>query len=184
MSASLANRRVVVVVGNPKAASRTTTVADAVAERLRGELGDGTTVDTIELAELAAELFVPDSQLCQAAAEQVITADALVVATPVYKATYTGLLKAFLDRLATGRLSGLPCAAVMLGGSPAHSLAVEVHLRPLLAELGASTLPGCYLTEADLDHLDDAVDVWWQRARTTFPGSTQTKELCHVGHTR
>lgn len=183
MSADFEGAHVAVVVGNPKATSRTTVVAEAVARRLRDALAGGTTVETVELADIAAEIFVPDSDRCRVAQDLVNTAAALVVATPVYKATYTGLLKAFLDRLPTGGLSGMPCAAVMLGGSPAHSLAVEVHLRPLLAELGGNTLPGCYITEAVLDQLDDAVDAWWRRARTTFPLANHTpKELNDAGH--
>lgn len=171
MTASSAERRVVVVVGNPRPASRTTVVAEAVGARLRVALGPDTSMETLELSDLAAEVFRPDSTGCGAAEGLVRTASALVVATPVYKGTYTGLLKAFLDRLPTGGLSGMPCAAVMLGGSAAHSLAVEVHLRPLIAEVGGNTLPGCYITEAALDGLDDAVDAWWARARTTFPSA-------------
>jgi FMN reductase len=159
---------VVVVVGNPRPASRTTVVAEAVGARLRVAIGVGTSMETLELSDLAADVFFPDSDSCGAAQELVSTATALVVATPVYKATYTGLLKAFLDRLPTGGLAGIPCAAVMLGGSAAHSLAVEVHLRPLIAEVGGNTLPGCYITEAALERLDDAVDAWWTRAWTTF----------------
>jgi FMN reductase len=182
MSASAVVRRVAVVVGNPKAASRTTLVAQAVATRLRDALGGDTTVETLELADIAAELFLPQSDRCRAAQEFVGTSTVLVAATPVYKATYTGLLKAFFDRLPTGGLSGMPCVAVMLGGSPAHSLAVEVHLRPLLAEVGGNTLPGCYVTEAELDHLDDAVDTWWTRAQTLFPvRAPNLKEMSDVG---
>ncbi|GAB3200896.1 hypothetical protein GCM10027062_21630 [Nocardioides hungaricus] len=160
-----APRRVVVVSGNPKAASRTTAVAQAVADRLAGALADESSrpeIVTIELADLGPELFDWTSERCGAAVDQVRDAVGLVVASPVYKASYTGLLKAFLDWFGAGSLAGVPCAAVMLGGSPAHALAVEVHLRPVLGELGASTLPGCYVTESELDLLDDAIAHWWE----------------------
>jgi FMN reductase len=98
-----------------------------------------------------------------------MNADALVVVSPVYKASYTGLLKAFFDRLPGGSLTGVPCVPAMLGGSERHALAVEVHLRPLLAELGADTLPGCYVTEAEMDDVDSQTDGWWERARHSVP---------------
>ena len=61
-----------------------------------------------------------------------------VVATPVYKATYTGLLKLFLDWFGPTGLSGVAVVPVMVGASPTHAVAVEVHVRPLIAEIGAT----------------------------------------------
>jgi FMN reductase len=52
----------------------------------------------------------------------VLDGDVLVVASPTYKATYSGLLKAFLDRLATGSLAGKTAVPVLLGGAPNHQL--------------------------------------------------------------
>lgn len=150
-----------VVVGNPRRDSRTTVAARAVADRLLAARSPAPELRVIELADLAPELLAADGERRDEAIAAVMDAEALVVASPVYKASYTGLLKAFLDGFGAGSLGGKPCAAVMLGGSPAHSLATEVHLRPLLAEIGASTLPGLYIVESDLPALEQHVQSWW-----------------------
>ena len=81
------------------------------------------------------------------------------------KAAYTGLLKAFLDWFSTTSLAGVVAVPVMVGAGPAHSLAVEVHLRPVLVEIGA-TVPtrGLYVLEAELDRLDAVVGAWLAEA--------------------
>lgn len=155
---------VVVLVGNPRAGSRTTRLGLAAADRLRAALMPGARVEVVELAELSGELLPAGSPAADRAQEVVGGASALVVASPVFKATYTGLLKVFLDRFAAGALGGRPTVAAMLGGSEQHRLAVEVHLRPLLAELGAHTLSGLYVTEQQLDRLEAVVGEWWAQA--------------------
>jgi len=62
----------------------------------------------------------------------------LVVASPTYKATYTGLLELFLDGYGPAPLAGVEAVPLMVGAAPHHALAVDVHLTPLLLELGAS----------------------------------------------
>jgi FMN reductase len=92
--------------------------------------------------------------------ERVGTADLVIVASPTYKGAYTGLLKLFLDRFAGGTgLSGL-AVPLMLGGSPAHSLAPELTLRPVLTEIGA-TVPGRGLYVVDAAHDDPAAYADW-----------------------
>jgi FMN reductase len=156
--------RIAVVVGNPRPGSRTRRAAEAVAIAV-GRLGRRTdrsvSVDTIELAELASELFAPASRRVEAAMATVAAAHVLVVASPTYKAAYTGLLKAFLDRFSSTALAGVVGVPVMMGGAPIHALAVEVHLRPVLVELSL-TCPtrGLFIVEAELDQLDATVDAW------------------------
>ena len=65
-------------------------------------------------------------------------ADAIVVATPVYQAAYSGLLKVFLDLLPQFAFRGKAVLPIVTGGSPAHVLAVDYALRPVLANLGAA----------------------------------------------
>lgn len=83
------------------------------------------------------------------------------MASPTYKATYTGLLKAFLDRLATGSLAGKRAVPVLLGGTPSHQLAVDVHVTPLLLELGA-TVParGLFVLESELADFGSFAAKW------------------------
>jgi FMN reductase len=155
--------RVAVVVGNPKAGSRTLRVARAAADALSG---GGTEHLVVDLADVASELFDFASTSVPPLLAQVAASDLLVVASPTYKATYTGLLKAFLDRYANDALAGCVAVPVMTGAAALHALAPEVSLRPLLVELGASTpTRGLYVTEPEFDHLDRVIDAWAAAAR-------------------
>lgn len=135
-----------VVVGNPKPASRTLSAATYLAERVTGEPDL-----VVDLATLGAALLDWSSAEVTDLVKQVGAADLVIVATPTYKASYTGLLKLFLDRFAGGTgLSGL-AVPLMLGGSLAHSLAPELALRPVLTEIGG-TVPGRGLYVIDSEH--------------------------------
>lgn len=130
-------RSVAVVVGNPRPRSRTLRAATWLGTTLSGERPD----IVLDLAAVGHELLDGNSPGVAALIEQVGAADLVIVGSPTYKGTYTGLLKLFLDRLPGGTgLSGL-AIPFMLGASPAHSLAPELSLRPVLTELGA-TVPG------------------------------------------
>jgi FMN reductase len=158
--------RIAVVTGNPKPASRTHGVAlaaaGALSEALRGPDAPGPGVHlVVDLAEHASRLFDPADRELSALTAEVAAADVVVFASPTYKASYTGLLKAFLDRYGNNGLAGTVAVPVMTGGWAGHMLAVEVHLRPVLVELG-STVParGLYVTEPELADLGAAVDRW------------------------
>jgi FMN reductase len=152
---------IAVVTGNPKPQSRTHGVALAVADAVATALGTPADRLVIDLAEHARRLFDwSDPQLTRLTNE-VAAADVAVFASPTYKASYTGLLKAFLDRYGNNGLAGVTAIGVMTGGWPGHLLAVEVHLRPVLVELGASVpARGVYVTEPELADLDTAVAKW------------------------
>lgn len=152
---------VAVVVGNPKANSRTLRVAIAVADALSVRLGiDGNRL-VVDLAEVATELFDPEASRVNDLLNDVAASNLIIVASPTFKATYTGLLKAFFDRYRTNALSAAVAVGVMTGAAPIHTLAVEVHLRPLLVELGASVpTRGLYVTEQQFDDLDAAIGGW------------------------
>jgi FMN reductase len=156
--------RIAVVTGNPKPASRTHGVALAVASTLAPP-GAAQAPLVVDLAEHASSLFDwSDAELTRLTAE-VAAADIAIFASPTYKAAYTGMLKAFLDRYGSNGLAGTVAVPVMTGGWPGHLLAVEVHLRPVLVELGA-TVParGLYVTEPEFGNLDAAVAKWAQTA--------------------
>lgn len=156
---------VVVVVGNPKAGSRTSAVGARVAERAAAAAGLSEPVEVIELADVAPELFDWSSATVAALVERVKSARLAVIISPTYKGTYTGLLKAFLDRFARTDLNGVTAVPVLVGAGAAHALAVEVHLRPLLVEIGA-TLPtrGLFVLDTELDQLDETLDLWLTEA--------------------
>jgi FMN reductase len=153
--------RIAVVTGNPKPASRTHNVALAVADALAAALAPDEPQLDIDLAEHASRLFDwSDPELSRLTAE-VAAAGLVVFASPTYKASFTGMLKAFLDRYGSNGLAGTVAVPVMTGGWPGHLLAVEVHLRPVLVELG-TTVParGLYVTEPEFPALDAAVAAW------------------------
>jgi FMN reductase len=159
--------RIAVVTGNPKPASRTHRVALGVARILAAAPVSSAPPLVVDLAEHASALFDPsDAELTRLAAE-VAASDVAIFASPTYKAAYTGMLKAFLDRYGGNGLAGTVAVPVMTGGWPGHLLAVEVHLRPVLVELGA-TVParGLYVTEPDISAPGAAIAKW---AETALP---------------
>ncbi len=153
---------VVVLVGNPRPESRT----HAVAERAARVIAPEVTPEVIDLTGLAPVLLGPaPSTALDDAVDRVRSAGILVVASPTYKGTYTGLLKAFLDRVPS--LSGVTALPLLVMGSPRHALAVEVHLRPLLVELGATVpTPGLAVVESDLPRIEEVLAEWAAAVRT------------------
>lgn len=156
--------RSVVVVGNPKPASRTRHAAEVVVRRLTGE--DPSAV--VDLADLGPALLAWGDPGVAAAKESVLGADLLVFASPTYKATYTGLLKLFLDQFGAGEIGDVPTVALMLGAGPGHQLAVQHTLVPVLVEIGCSCpAPGLYLLDSDYES-SAALDTWMHRAQRSF----------------
>ena len=156
---------IIALVGNPNPGGRTTKVAEAVAMAIAS--ASGGTVETVELAAVAPHLFEWGNEDVKALTERVAGTDVIVAACPTYKATYTGLLKAFLDNYGNDGLAGTRAVPVMVGAAPQHALAPEVHLRPLLVELGASVPSrGLYVLESQMDDLEQVVADW---ATTAVP---------------
>ncbi|MCF4120959.1 NAD(P)H-dependent oxidoreductase [Antribacter sp. KLBMP9083] len=158
---------VVAVAGNPRPGSRTLDAARAAARRITELLGpDAAGADDlpIDLAELSGEIFAADRPAVAAALRRLAAASVVVVATPVYKASYTGLLKSFLDGYGPDGLAGVVAVPLVVSGNPAHSLVGEVHLRPVLVELGA-VVPTRALTvvESQLADLGPVIDAWADR---------------------
>jgi FMN reductase len=154
------------VVGNPKAQSRTLALAAQVATAAADTAGlDGAEMLRIDLAELGPQLFDWSSSGVRKAVDGIRSCALVVVASPTYKASYTGLLKSFLDWFSTSDLQGVSVVPVMTGAGARHALAVEVHLRPVLVELGA-TVPtrGLYVTESELEDADVAITTWLDAA--------------------
>jgi FMN reductase len=144
---------VVVLCGNPRAGSRTLNVASAAAAALTTE-----EPLILDLAALPAPFGPAAATDLAAPLAAVRAARLLIVASPTYKATYTGLLKAFFDLLPGPALAGVTAVPVMTAGGARHALAADVHLRPLLLELGANTpTPALVVLEEDLPRLDEVV---------------------------
>ena len=144
-----------VVVGNPRPRSRTLSSATYVARELTGADPDV----VVDLTTLGPKLLDWHDPEVTDLVAKVGAADLVIVASPTYKATYTGLLKLFLDRFATDGIRGL-AVPFMLGAGPGHALAPELTLRPVLTEIGA-TVPVRGLYVRDSRHDDPASYAEW-----------------------
>ncbi len=162
-----------VVVGNPKLGSRTRAAGERVAEGLTGRSAD----NVIEVIELGPALLGWGDEGISAAVETVAGSDLAIIASPTYKATYTGLLKTFLDKFAgeTG-MQGVVTVPLMVGGAWNHALAAELTLKPVLAELGATTaLPGLYVLESEFE-TDGRIEAYaqhWASVVTTLTAGSR-----------
>jgi FMN reductase len=127
---------VVALAGSPSACSRST----ALLRHVLARLDDDVVRTEIVLRDLPPAALVRadfDDAAIQRAREQVAAARVVVVATPIYKASFSGLLKSFLDLLPQDALRGKTVLALGTGGSAAHFLALDYALKPVLAALGA-----------------------------------------------
>ena len=169
---------VVTVVGNPRPGSRTAAAAASVAELLASELGTPYRIDElVDLVTFAPAIFQgeraadEERAALESAVDLVSSASVIVVATPVYKGSYTGLLKSFLDVLRPQALAGAVVVPVTVSAAPSHKLLADQHLRPVLAELGASVpVPGVILEERDLEDLQVVLSGWLRDKRRHRPG--------------
>jgi len=136
-----------VLVGNPKPGSRTL----AAARHLVRELSGGEPDLVVDLATVGPALLDWSDPSVHTLVGEVADADLVVVASPTFKATYSGLLKLFLDRFEAGRLRGV-AVPLMLGAGPGHALAPDVALAPLLSHLGAAVpTGGLYVLDQQYD---------------------------------
>lgn len=142
---------VLLIAGSPSERSRTAALLQAVGQRLEFR---GAHVAQLRVRDLPPQALVLADFAHPAvvsATAQVAEADIVVVATPVYKAAYSGVLKVFLDLLPQTALKGKTVLPLATGGSPHHMLALDYALRPVLQSLGAKNiLPGIYATDAQV----------------------------------
>lgn len=129
---------IVTIAGSPSSASSSDALLSHVTRRI---LRAGHAVTPLVLRDLPATALLSadltDPKIAAAVAAVEI-ADAVVVVSPVYKAAYSGLLKVFLDLLPQFAFRGKSVLPLVTGGSPAHVLAVDYALRPVLNSLGAA----------------------------------------------
>jgi FMN reductase len=147
--AETAPRRLIVISAGISEPSSTRLLAGRLAQRtleLLRETGTEASVSVIELAPLAVDIAsaavagLPSEQL-QAAVEQIASADAIIAATPVYKAGISGLFKSFIDMLDDDLLIAKPVLLAATAGSSRHALVIDEQMRPLFAYMRALTVP-------------------------------------------
>ncbi|AZH29266.1 NADPH-dependent FMN reductase [Paenibacillus sp. M-152] len=145
--------KVVILSGSPSTHSRLYGLIHYTTEQLREA---GAEVTLLNVVDLPAEDLIKanfNSPDVIAALALIAAADAVIVASPVYKAAYSGLLKIFLDLVPQEALRGKPVLPLFIGGTLAHLLVIDYALKPVLSALGGRhILGGVY-----------AVDQWVER---------------------
>ena len=133
--------RAVGISGSPSATSKSRALVEYALTQLARR---GAEARLIDLATLPADglLGRATTPPVAAALDAVMGARVVVAGTPVYRATYSGLLKIFFDLLPQDSLAGKIGIPIVTGHGSAHSLAVDYGLRPLFASLGAVVVAG------------------------------------------
>ncbi|WP_099487169.1 FMN reductase [Stenotrophomonas maltophilia] len=175
--------RIVAVSGGLQRPSRAATLA----EHLLGLIGENMRSEQqlIELGELAPQLAgaLWRSQLPEAVERQLVAveqADVLVVSTPVYRGSYTGLFKHFFDFIHQDALVDTPILLAATGGSERHALVIDHQLRPLFSFFQARTLPlGIYATDRDFAGGRVHNEALIQRARLAVQRAMPLLALSH-----
>jgi FMN reductase len=133
-------------MGQPSATRLLTDRLLEAASRALGERGVAAEASAVELRDHAHDITnalltaVPTGGL-RALIDEVADADGLVVVSPIFNASYSGLFKMFFDILEPDILAGKPVLVAATGGTPRHSLALEHALRPMFSHLRAVTVP-------------------------------------------
>lgn len=136
---------ILAVSGSPMEVSRSAVLLGHVT-RLLAEQGHS--VDCLAVRDLPADALLHANFAHPAivdVTERLARADGLVVATPVYKASYSGLLKTWLDLMPQFGLAGKAVLPLATGGSAAHALALDYALRPVLTSMDARHVVNGYL---------------------------------------
>jgi len=147
---------IVTIAGSPSAQSRSTNLLADAARWLNSE---GISHQVISVRDLPAEDLLHanfNSLTLQAAARLIDDASGIIIGTPVYKAAYSGALKAFLDILPQYAFAGKVVLPIVTGGSSAHMLAMDYALKPVLSSLGARfVLNGVFATDGQVRVRED-----------------------------
>ncbi|GAA3910214.1 NAD(P)H-dependent oxidoreductase [Microbacterium invictum] len=152
--------RVVAVSGSLRSPSTTELLLEGILDEIATHVAIER--ELIELHTLAVDLAVTltrgvRSDAVTAALDTVSAADVLVIATPIYRGSYTGLFKQFIDVLHQDAIAGTPVLLAAGGGNDQHSLAIDHELRPLFAFFRAHTLPvGVYARAVDFEAAEGA----------------------------
>ena len=145
----MTTRRIAVVTAGIGVPSSTRLLADRLAvaaeSAVRGR-GDDVELEVLELRPLAHALAdnvltgFPNPEL-QAAVDTVRNADALIAVTPIFRGSYSGLFKMFIDVLEPDAMAGKPVLLAATAGTARHSLVLEHAMRPLFSHLRLLTAP-------------------------------------------
>lgn len=151
---------IVVVNGNPRPGSRTGKLAEAVGRGLAERQGEAEP-HLVDLAALGYRLLVPGDVARKISQTAIESATVLVVATPTYKGTYTGILKVMFDALPHNALAGKTAIPLVTAGTDTQATLAAGRLVELLTELGADVhLPALTAAETGLADIDELAASW------------------------
>lgn len=140
--------RIVTISGSPSPSSRTKAVVEYIKNLPAAKDWQA---DSIDVRELPPEVLGHarfDRPPVRNTVRLPEPAEGVIIATPVYKASYAGLLKAYLDLLPQDVLSGKVVWPIAVGGTLAHLLVIDYALKPVLYALGAQhVLSGVYIED-------------------------------------
>ncbi|TDD44106.1 NADPH-dependent FMN reductase [Saccharopolyspora elongata] len=151
---------VLVISGSPSRTSKTERIGEHIAQRIAAS---GRSADHLRVRGLPADSLLGADTRAPAIAEaigKVAEADGVVLATPTYKAAYSGLLKAFLDLLPQFGFAGKAVLPLATGGTVAHVLAIDYALRPVVHSLGARhAVQSFFLLDKHISVVEDQLSV-------------------------
>lgn len=173
----MVSRRIAVVSAGLSQPSSTRLLADRLAEESVAQLaerGIASEVSTIELRDVAHDItnhtltgFAPPK--LQAGLESVVGADGVIMTTPIFTTSYSGLFKSFIDVIDADALVDMPVLLGATGGSARHSLAIEYAMRPLFTYLRSRPVTtGVFAASADWGDSVKPLSTRIQRAASEF----------------
>ncbi|MDM9384116.1 NADPH-dependent FMN reductase [Chlorogloeopsis sp. ULAP01] len=185
---------ILAIAGSPSHPSRTYAILEYASKIL---LQQDLQTDIISVRDLPAQDLAfgrYDSPALEQPKALLAKASGVIISTPIYKAAYTGVLKAFLDLLPQKALAGKVVLPIATGGTIAHLLSVEYALKPVLSELGARhILSTVYAVDKQIQiqadgsvQLDEEIeqrlkDVLNEFAQAVNHSQNIAKELAHAG---
>lgn len=150
--------KVLIVSGSPAEVSRTSAISHFISKILSQQEHE---VKRLSVRDLPAEALIHaqfNNSAIKAAQKLVNEAEALIVVSPVYKASYPGVLKSFFDLIPEKGLEGKKVLPIVTGGTIAHLLALEYSFKPLFSVLGARDIPqGVYIVDSQLQYSENEI---------------------------
>jgi FMN reductase len=147
---------IAIISGSPSANSRLEGVLKLVSQTI---IEAGLKVTWVNVRDLPPEDLLCtrfDSPAIVEANRIVSEADAVIVASPIYKASYTGVLKTFLDLISQKGLEGKIVLPIAIGGTITHLLAIDHAFKPVLSALGAHhILTGAFVLDTQVLREED-----------------------------
>ncbi|WP_027092587.1 NADPH-dependent FMN reductase [Cohnella thermotolerans] len=148
--------KIVILQGSPSVKSR----LHGVLDRVRAQIASsGIEASVIAVRDLPAEDLLHarfDSEAIQAANRLVEEADAVIVATPVYKASFPGVLKAYIDLLPQKGLQNKIVLPIAIGGTIAHLLSIDFAMKPVLSTMAPrNILAGVFVLDSQVQWNED-----------------------------